>query len=93
MKKVNIAGIHPAYFEIEQARGREVLMKASRPYLCIDMAIRDDLIVSIPFLSNMKHQYGFKLSNNRGLDYSKMLLVDSVYLVDLGKKVYYQDFI
>jgi hypothetical protein len=91
-KSFKIAGIHPAYFKLEKT-GKEFMQKGNRPYLCLQLQVRADLLVSIPFRSHVNHENKFKTFGNKGLDYTKAIFVNEIYLVNLGRCIHYTDYI
>lgn len=65
---------------------KEILQKTDRPYFMLVVQI-DNLQVGIPFRSHITHKHAFMTIGDKGLDYSKAVVLSEECYVDRSKKV------
>lgn len=77
------------YLDYPKARFPEVSRKKERPYSCLLIEYMDDILICIPFRSNVKHKYGYHFKNSvrsrkyrSGLDYTKIALIKDMKYID-----------
>ena len=63
----------------------EILRKANRPYNCLLLQSSYDYFVCVPYRTEVRHKYAYKftssyrsVSNDSGLDYTKVVIVSDV---------------
>lgn len=54
----------------------EMLHKEERPYICLTVEV-DGRDYAIPIRHHVSHKYGFNTIGERGLDYTKAVLIES----------------
>lgn len=77
------------YLKYDKKEYPEILSKNNRPYNCILFETHYDYFICVPFRTNIKHSNAFKFSkskrsksNKSGLDYSKMIIVKDLDLLE-----------
>ncbi len=69
-------------FYSDYANCKEILTKDSRPYACLAVEI-DGKIFAIPLRHHINHEYAFITLPNRGLDYTKAVVISTPdYIAD-----------
>ena len=82
MKNIKIVKLTNKFYN-KYKNHKEILNKNNRPYLILLIKV-NNTIFTIPFRSNLNYEYDYKLSDNEGLDFLKVIPIIDNEFIDIN---------
>lgn len=82
MKNIKIVKLTNKFYN-KYKNHKEILNKNNRPYLILLIKV-NNTIFTIPFRSNLNYEYDYKLSDNEGLDFLKVMPIIDNEFIDIN---------
>ena len=82
MKNIKIVKLTNKFYN-KYKNHKEILNKNNRPYLILLIKV-NNTIFTISFRSNLNYEYDYKLSDNEGLDFLKVIPIIDNEFIDIN---------